>query len=81
MVIEKNVETYQKELRKFMKIKAKIKIIVRDNFFHTHDVVWNCFDFGYWTSYKVNQYGLYTNNYHVDFMSDRFNEFFRKARQ
>lgn len=62
-----------------MKIKAKIKIIVRENFFHTQDVVWNCFDFGHWTNYKVSQYETYT--YHKQFMRDRFYQFVCKARR
>jgi len=60
-----------------MKIKAKIKIIVAVDFFHTQDIVWICFNFGYWINYKVSQYNTYT---YTDFMSERFNEFIYKAR-
>lgn len=59
-----------------MKIKAKIKITVRANFFHTGDIVRYCFNFGHWTNYKVSQYNTYT---YSEFMNDRFYQFICKA--
>jgi hypothetical protein len=59
-----------------MKIRARIKIITTEDFFHTGDIIWNCFNFGHWTNFKVSQFETYT--YHSEYMSVRFHQFVRK---